>query len=323
LIQGMKATTDNATAAGESGPNAGECVLLALLALAGAVGLLLGRQHLAALHAEIAAASVPDIRHVPGPRRGADHDAVAAPVPVGAQVELLTPQQLRVRSLGSLADVLRSQKIGPQPAASLISRAGLPNFSLPAYLPGSDGRFSPAFAEAFGLSAEELRLVNDASAALKQRVDAVVMANTKVVEAGPDSYRFEIAAAPESAALRTEYIATIRTLLGPERYQAMALLQGEVDAEMEAAVIARRVKQAAETGATLPPELLVPSTRLTGPATLFDSFGGAARTVTITKSAGRYSYQSSGSSNGGGSNSAPDRIRAVLGAAAALMPVGF
>lgn len=320
----MKTTPDGATTAGQAGPNAREWVLIALLGIIGVVGIVIGRQQLEALRSGIATARTAEVRQLPEPLVAAAEVTVAPPAV--EEVELLTPAQLRVNSLGRLASILRSQKIGPQPtgpAARIALLGGTSRIPLPAFLPDGTGRFPPSFADAFGLSEEEFGAVNDASADLKQRVDAAVLANTRMVEAGPDSYRLETSASSESAALRDQYIATMWTLLGPDRYQTFALLHGEVDAGMAAATLERQMKQAAATGATLPPALLVPSTRPTGPAALFDSFAGTAKTVTITKSVGRYTYQSSGSSNAGGSSDSLDRIRPVIGPAAALLPAGF
>jgi hypothetical protein len=259
------------------GPSAGEWSIVILLGCAGLVAVYLGRQHLMGLRTEISNLAVGQIRSQVSLPPASAPAVVQPPPPPAGEVGLLTAEHLRRQSVQRLSGYFRGGTVALARSVAAVASRGRPtNSPLPAYMPGNDGRYLPAFAEILGLSAAEFAAVNSTSTRIKQQLDALVVANTQVVPAGGDAYRFEIGAVPEADALRDQYVGAMQELLGPERYQLFALLNGEIDPGAEAAAMERRIRTATKAGDVLPPGQLAPSGRVSGPATLFGSFGAAA-----------------------------------------------
>ncbi len=94
--------------------------------------------------------------------------------------------------------------------------------------PDDTGAFPDSFAQLFGLEAEEWASLRDGMIALKQRVDALIVARSTVtVDSGVVTMSFE--PLPEGEGLRTELRDLMTATLGPERFEAFLTLRSPAD----------------------------------------------------------------------------------------------
>ena len=295
----------------------GQKFFLAILFLVGAAGTFVAQQELAVLRGELKTL-------VEGMASGGRQTSVAAgstakaassaPVETvdeapaaSAPTAAASPGMVRTQSLTMLSDLMSQRRIM---ATGIPLMLGRPGETIPAYAVGPDGKLAPGFGQLYGLSEAEVANLQGTTDQIKQRLDAAIKAAATIESTGTDAYKIESQPVAEAGALRDQFIAAYRSALGDERYRAFAALNGE-----------REIPEAARTrvvdGVTV--------VNRSGPEAFFDSFGETKRTVTLSKTGGRYSVQIRSGTGSSSSSGAPnlDSIRPRMGALADLLPAGF
>ncbi len=205
----------------------------------------------------------------------------------------------RIAALGQVIDLMQKNVLTTTSTGLLLNQAAKPGQALPAFMIDAEGRLAPGFGNLFGLNADEVERFQSIVLGLKQRAEELVTAHT-TIRPTENGYVLEYKPPGEAGQFRESVVESLKSYLGDERYRMFATLNGE---------------RAAENG-----------TRTGGPGAMFNAMGGAARTVTLTRTPTGLSYSLTGEAGGGGgsvsgANLAPMMTR--LGPAARLIPPEF
>lgn len=309
----------------------GEIIAISLLVLAGIGGViaarhdLAGRRREAATDAESRVAALQQAQ-ADGARLGRESEVLLSRLKAiaggeqargtllpttGAGVATQTdsrtaaPLAVRLTALDHLADLVQKGVLSTQtiPTGAAVGMVGRSGQKLPAYMIDGQGRLAPGFGDLFGLSEGEASRFQGVVSELKQRTDEFVLSHT-VARPTENGYILEYVPAEGMTEIRDAGLATMKSILGEERYRIFAVLNGE---------------RAGDNG-----------TVTGGPAALFEAAGNTARAVTLTRTPTGVSYTMTSGPNaartGSGSMSGGDLATVLtsrFGPASRLLPQDF
>ena len=175
-------------------------------------------------------------------------------------------QVTRLHTLGTLSDLFEQGVLRlPLGTNGVYNRFG-PMTKLPPTGIDPQGIIAPGFGEVFGLDSEEMALLQQQVSSIKARVDAAILANTRVTRIGPEGYALEVDPIPDADRLRGEFLSAFHDMLGDEKFRAFSLLNGEITDS---------------SGATRG-----------GPGTYFDGFGSVRKRWVVTNDGAKTRYES-------------------------------